>query len=268
MLSFREFSYLKKTWSLRYLAINLIRREFYVKYKQSILGWLWAIIKPVSLTLVLYFSFYTIGKQSAQNPFLSILSGLLVFDLFINIINNCSKSIISNRPLIEKQNIPRLIFPISIGLTSLVDYVIGLFLFIIIAAYTQFSLLVSIERLGIFIIIFFSTILMAMSIGFLLSAACVWARDVKFLVTYISQLLLLISPIGFSEVDVPNKYSAIMSINPLNQLINMSRSVMINTDLDATILADSARLLTLSIAMFLLSASIFTRLERSFADVL
>ena len=100
-----------------------------MRYRQSLLGITWAVIRPISLTMVLYFSFFSVGSSietDNQNPFIFILSGLLTFELFIAVINNCTRAVISNRQLVEKMNLPKLIFPLAIGLSSLIDYMVDL----------------------------------------------------------------------------------------------------------------------------------------------
>ena len=267
-----EFTfYLLKVLKLRLLLVTLIKREINVRYRQSILGILWAIVRPISLTAVLYFSFFSIGNDISSegyNPFLFILSGLLIFELFVLVINNCTKSIIANRQLVEKICLPKLIFPLATGLASILDFLIAFFLFVFLSVITNNYIPIDFLNVLVISLTILATLSIGFSIGLFLSAVCVWYRDIKFLVTYISQLFLFLSPIGYSFDKIPENFQWLLDYNPLNILIELCRSGMLARvdTIDTAVIG--CKVAALYSTFFLISAYAFMKLEKKFADVI
>ena len=263
--------YLRSIVRLRRLITTLIYREVSVRYRQSLLGITWAVIRPISLTMVLYFSFFSVGSSietANQNPFIFILSGLLTFELFIAVINNCTRAVISNRQLVEKINLPKLIFPLAIGLSSLIDYMIGFTIYIGFATITKSYIPFDLPNIGLIIITILTTLAISFSIGFLFSACCVWFRDVKFLVAYVSQLFLFISPVGYTITNIPDDLTWVININPLNNLLTLTRSSMLTEVQSLDIYHQAMQMLSIALVLFLVSSYVFMRMEKKFADVI
>ena len=252
-------------WKRRYLLAFLIVTEIKARYKQTAIGFAWAVIRPLTMVLVLTFLFGGVaGLPSGDVPYpLFVFSGLLLWQFFANVVTGCASSIIANRPLVDRIYCPRVILPISAIGVATFDLLIGAALYMVIML--VFGMVPPIQGLYAPLILLFVAIT-GLAVGLWLAAIAVWLRDIKFAVTYLLQLGLLLTPVGYASVAVPDGFSLMLLLNPMASAIDMFRWAMFGTDAPAL----SAILASLGISALLMIAGLrfFAALERSFADVI
>ena len=221
-------------WSRRYLATylsgNLIRR----RYKQTALGFAWAVIRPLVLVFTFTYLFNSVSKLDAPAniPYsLFVFCGVLGWDLFANIVTNCANSIITNRPIVDRIYCPRLILPISAVLVAAFDFLVVACLFsgmFIIFGYKPSHNILFAP----FIIVGIAACGFAVGLG--LGAIAVWFRDVRFAVSYLLQLMMLLTPVGYAATAVPEKFNFLMTMNPMAMMIEALRWSVFATELPSS----------------------------------
>jgi lipopolysaccharide transport system permease protein len=252
-------------WSYRELFYFLAWRDILVRYKQTAIGICWSLLKPFLLMLVFSFVFGKIAKLPSEGvPYpLLVFAGMLPWQFFAGALAECSESLIANSNLLSKVYFPRLIVPTSAVIVSFVDFLIaGLILFGLMAWY-NFMPSWRILFLPIFVILGFAS---SMGVGLWLSALNVEYRDFRYIVPFILQFGMYISPVGFSSSVVPEKWLLLYSLNPMVSVIDGFRW---------SIFGGSSQMylpgfaLSVAIVVILLFSGIwyFRRMERRFADI-
>jgi len=207
-------------WSYRELFFVLAWRDVSVRYKQTILGLLWAVLRPF-LTMVVFTVIF--GKlagfpSEAGAPYaLLVFAGLLPWSLFATSLADASNSLIGNSNLISKVYFPRLIIPAAAIVTSLVDFLVSLVILIGLMVWYQFLPGWQILLLPIFTAM---AALAAFGVGLYFSSMSAKYRDFRFTVPFALQLGLYISPVGFSSHIVPESWRLVFSLNPLVGVID------------------------------------------------
>ena len=261
-----ESQYWKDLWRYRELFYFLAWRDILVRYKQTMIGIAWALIRPFLTMIVFTIVFGQLAKlpsEGAPYPIL-VFSAMLPWQFFSNALSECSNSLISNANLISKVYFPRLIVPTSAVIVSFVDFMISGIILLALMAWYNFVPSWRILTLPIFILIAFTA---AMGGGLWLSALNVKYRDFRYIVPFIVQFGLYISPVGFSSSIVPEEWRILYSLNPMVGVIDGFRWA---------ILGGEAKLywpgftLSMGLVALLFASSIwyFRKMERSFADVI
>jgi len=254
-----------KIWDRRNLILLLASTEIKLRYKQSLLGGLWAVVRPVMLMLVFTYLFGTLAKlDSAGIPYPAfVFAALIAWDLFANIVQGCTTSVTSHKKLVEKLYCPRLLFPLSSVAVALFDFAIALCVLGVLACIWGMPLTLNILWLPLLVI---GIIIAGLSVGLWLAAITVWLRDMKFAVAYLLQVMLLLTPVGYGAAAVPQKFSFIVDLNPLSALIQGFRWSLLGAELPKT----DTIVLSITITTILLGAALwfFTRIEKTFADVI
>lgn len=261
-----ERQYWKDLWHYRELFLFLTWRDILVRYKQTAIGIAWALIRPCLTMIVFTIVFGNLAKlpsNGAPYPIL-VFAAMLPWQFFANALSECSNSLIANTNLISKIYFPRLIVPASAVLVSFVDFLVsGMILLVLMAAYNVvpgWHLL----TLPLFIAIALAT---ALGAGLWLAALNVRYRDFRYVVPFIVQLGLYISPVGFSSSLVPDRWRLLYSLNPMVGVIDGFRWAILGKD--AAIYVPGF-LLSIALAGVLLITGIryFRACERTFADVI
>ncbi len=261
-----ERQYWKDIWRYRELFYFLAWRDILVRYKQTIIGIAWALLRPFLTTLVFTLVFSKLAKlpsEGAPYPIL-VFAGMLPWQFFANALAECSNSLITNANLISKVYFPRLIVPISAVIVSFVDFLISGMILLGLMAWYDFVPSWRIITLPLFIAIAF---LASMGVGLWLSALNVQYRDFRYIVPFIIQFGLYISPVGFSSNIVPEQWRWLYSLNPMVGVIDGFRWAIIGGDIQIYWLGFS---LSLGLVVFLFTTGVwyFRRMERTFADVI
>ena len=261
-----EKQYWKDIWRYRELFYFLAWRDILVRYKQTIIGIAWALLRPFLTTVVFTLVFSILAKlpsEDAPYPIL-VFAGMLPWQFFANALAECSNSLINNANLISKVYFPRLIVPISAVIVSFVDFMISGMILLGLMAWYDFVPSWRIITLPFFIAIAFTA---SMSVGLWLSALNVQYRDFRYIVPFIIQFGLYISPVGFSSSIVPEQWRWLYSINPMVGVIDGFRWAIIGGDVQIYWLGFS---ISIGLVAFLFLSGIwyFRRMEKTFADVI
>lgn len=253
-------------WKYRELFAFLAWRDVLVRYKQTVIGIAWSIIRPFLTMIVFTVIFGKLAKFPSEGaPYaIMVYAAMLPWQLFANSLSESSGSLIGNANLISKVYFPRLIIPASAVMVSLVDFLISFAILFVLMIWYQFIPDWRMVTIPLFLSL---ALLVAFGCGLWISALNVKYRDFRYIIPFMVQFGLYISPVGFSSAIVPEKWKLIYSINPMVGVIDGFRWA---------ILGAGAKLywpgFTLSLV---LTATIvisgfwyFRKMERTFADII
>ena len=261
-----EKQYWQDIWKYRELFYFLAWRDILVRYKQTFIGIAWALIRPFLTMIVFTVVFGNIAKlPSGGVPYpILVFSAMLPWQFFSNSLSECSNSLITNSNLISKIYFPRLIVPTSAVVVSFVDFMISGIILLGLMAWYNFVPSWRILTLPLFIGIAFAA---SMGAGLWLASLNVQYRDFRFIVPFIVQFGLYISPVGFSSNIVPEQWRLLYSLNPMVGVIDGFRWAILGTSYNLYV---PGFVLSLILVLFLLVTGIwyFRKMERTFADVI
>lgn len=215
-----EKNYWKDLWRFRELFYILSWRDIKVRYKQTVIGGAWSIIRPLLTTFIFTFVFNKVAKLDAPQgiPYtLMVFTGMLPWQFFANALTEASNSLISNANLVSKIYFPRMIIPASSVITSLVDFAISLLILFGMMLYYKVMPDVKILLLPIFTLL---ALLAAFGVGLYITALNVKYRDFRYIIPFIVQIGLYITPIGFSSDIVPSEWRLVYSLNPMVGIVD------------------------------------------------
>jgi len=214
-----ERQYWRDLWRYRELLYFLAWRDILVRYKQTVIGVAWAVIRPVLTMLVLTFVFHKLaGMKSGEVPYpILVFCGMLPWQFFANAFTESGNSLVSNAGMISKVYFPRLVVPISSVITSFVDFLISGVLMVLMMVYYGYLPGPSVFMLPLFVLLAFAT---AFGAGLWVSALMVRYRDFRFILPFVVQFGLYISPVGFSSSVVPEHWRWLYSLNPMVGVID------------------------------------------------
>jgi lipopolysaccharide transport system permease protein len=260
-----EKNYWKDLWLYRELFYILSWRDIKVRYKQTVIGASWAVLRPLLTMIIFTFVFGRVANmaQGETAPYaIIVLAALLPWQFFSTALSEASNSLISNTNLVSKVYFPRLIIPASSVITSFVDFGISFILLIGLMIFYQYSPSWNIIWLPIFVVISF---LVSFGIGLYLTALNVKYRDFRYIVPFIVQFGLFISPVGFSSTKVPEKWRMLYSLNPMVGIIDGFRWCILGNK--APIYWPSLYIsLIVTIIFMIIGVWYFRKTEKSFSD--
>lgn len=262
-----ERQYWQDLWRYRELFYFLAWRDILVRYKQTEIGILWALIRPF-LTMVIFsvvFGRLAGLKSEGDAPYpIMVFAAMLPWQFFANSLSECSNSLISNANLISKVYFPRLIVPTSAVVVSFVDFMISGIILLGLMAWYNFIPSWRIILLPGFIAIAFGA---SMGAGLWLAALNVQYRDFRYIVPFLVQFGLYVSPVGFSSQLIPDRWRLLYSLNPMVGVIDGFRWAILGHGSQPY----WPGFLLSSTLVFVLVASgiwFFRKMERTFADVI
>jgi lipopolysaccharide transport system permease protein len=261
-----EGRYWQDIWHYRELFYFLSWRDILVRYKQTVIGVLWALLRPLLTMVVFTIVFGMLAKLPSEGvPYpILVFAGMLPWQFFANALSEASNSLIGNANLISKIYFPRLIIPASAVVTSFVDFLISGVILVGLMAWYQFIPGWRIFTLPLFVGIAFAA---AMGAGLWLTALNVKYRDFRYIVPFIVQFGLYISPVGFSSGIVPEKWRLLYSLNPMVGVIDGFRWAILGTE--SSIYMPGFVLSMIIVGLVLISGIwYFRKTEKSFADVI
>ncbi|KHG42939.1 MULTISPECIES: ABC transporter permease [Aphanizomenon] len=261
-----EKQYWQDLWRYRELFYFLAWRDILVRYKQTAIGIVWALIRPFLTMVVFTVVFGQLAKlpsEGAPYPIL-VFSAMLPWQFFSNSLSECSNSLISNANLLSKVYFPRLVVPTSAVVVSFVDFMISGIILLALMAWYNFVPTWRILTLPLFIGVAFAA---SMGAGLWLASLNVQYRDFRFIVPFIVQFGLYISPVGFSSTIVPEKWRFLYSLNPMVGVIDGFRWAILGGNSQLYL---PGFMLSMALVVLLLVSGIwyFRKMERTFADVI
>jgi len=255
---------LGELWAYRELLYFLIWRDIKVRYKQTILGFAWAILQPFMMMVVFSLFFGNLLKVPSEGiPYpLFNYAAVLPWTLFAQGITRSSESLVANINMVQKVYFPRLIMPLASILAPLVDFAIAFVILIGIMFYFGYPPTLSILWLPVFIILLLIT---SLGVGLWLSVINVKYRDVRYAVPFLTQLWLFASPVVYASSLLPQKFQAIYGLNPMAGVIEGFRWALLGTDPPGSLIAISV---TIVLVILITGVFYFRKSEKNFADVI
>jgi lipopolysaccharide transport system permease protein len=256
-------NYWRDLWLFRELFYILSWRDIKVRYKQTVIGAAWSIIRPLLTTVIFTVVFSRVAKLGSPGgaPYaLLVFSGMLPWQFFANALSDVSNSLVGNANLVSKVYFPRMIIPASTIVTSLVDFAISFALLVGMLIMYQYVPDVKILMLPFFILLALTTVFGA---GLYVTALNVKYRDFRYIIPFIVQIGLYVTPVGFSSAVIPGKWRLLYSLNPMVGVVDGFRWCIINEPLYWPGFALSCGI---SLGFLVLGVTYFRKTERSFAD--
>ncbi|MGB8363073.1 MAG: ABC transporter permease [Rhizomicrobium sp.] len=262
-----ERHYWRDIWHYRELFAILAWRDVSVRYKQTVIGVAWAIVRPFLTMVVFTIVFGRLAKLpsdgSAPYPIM-VFAGMLPWFLFSSILGDASNSLVANTNLVGKVYFPRIIIPSATAVVALVDFGVNLAMLAALMAWYHFMPSWRVVLLPVFVAL---AMLASLGPSLFITALNVKYRDFRYIIPFIVQFGLYVSPVGFSSAVVPEKWRLWYSLNPVVGAIDGFRWCLLgrNSPLDLTDFLSSL----VMIAFFLwLGIAYFRRTERTFADLI
>lgn len=257
--------YWSDVWRFRELLGFLAWRDIKVRYKQTVLGVAWALLQPLVTMGIFSFVFGVVAGMGRGDPTypLVVMAGVLPWQLFAGALSGASGSLVANAHLVSKVYFPRLIVPLSALGVALVDFAIVLGLYAAMAAWFGVAPGARVLLLPGFIA---CALLIAFGAGLWLTALTVKYRDFRYLVPFLLQVGLFLSPVGFRTDVLPN-WRDLLALNPMTGVIDGFRWCLLGTPGDFYWRGFAT---SMAVGLVLLVSGLwyFRRTERSFADVI
>jgi lipopolysaccharide transport system permease protein len=251
-------------WNYRELLYFLTKRDIKVRYKQTVLGGLWAVIQPAFTMLVFTLFFGRLAKMPSDGlPYpIFVYAGLLPWTYFANAVSASGNSLVGSSNLITKVYFPRIVVPASAALAGLLDFFIALFVLAALMIWYQF---LPGPAILLFPFLVALTFLCAVGVGLWLSALNVQYRDIRYAIPFLIQVWMFVSPIIYPVSLVHGNYQWLLAINPMGGVIHAYRAALLgHQPIDWGLLGLSTLII---LALFLGGLYYFRRMEKVFADV-
>ena len=261
----QEKQYFKDLWRYRELFYTLAWRDVLVRYKQTVIGALWAILRPLIAMVVFTVIFGRLANLPSDGvPYpILVYVAMLPWQFFSSSLTESSMSLIGNANMISKIYFPRLIMPASSVIVSFADFLIAFLILIPLMAWYHFVPSIRIVALPLYIMLAFMA---ALGVGLWLCALTVKYRDFRFVVPFVVQFGLYVSPVGFSSSVIPAQYRLVYSLNPMVSVIDGFRwAILGNTELYLPGLLISV--MTIALVSFS-GLWYFRKTERTIADII
>ena len=262
-----ERNYWRDLWRYRELFQVLAGRDVAVRYKQTVIGIVWAVMRPFLTMLIFTIIFSRIAKLPSDGdaPYaLMVLAGLLPWTFFSTALGDASLSLVTNSNLISKVYFPRLIIPTATIVVSFVDLLISFVILVAMMVWYRFAPTVNILALPLFVILAFLT---SLGPGLWITALNVKYRDFRYIIPFMLQFGLYVSPVGFSSTAVPEQWRLLYSLNPMVGVIDGFRWCILggNSQIYWPSLVSTA---VITVFFLWLGIRQFRKMEKTFADLI
>ncbi len=255
---------LSELWKFRELVVILALRDIKVRYKQTVLGIAWSVIQPLFLMIIFSLLFGRLANIPSDGvPYpVFVFSGLLMWNFFSSGVTSCSNSLVGSAPMISKVYFPRMVIPLASVGVSMIDFIISVAVLMVIMAIYSVApswqiVLVPFFALGAFISV--------LGIGLWLSAITVTYRDFRYIVPFMIQVWMYITPVIYPVSFIPSDVRWLLYLNPVVGWVSGARSAFLGTAIDWLAVGSS---LILSAVMVWVGVRYFMRAEQRFADVI
>jgi len=252
---------LGELWSYRELFGTLAVRDIRVRYKQTVLGAAWAILQPLAQMIVFtaFFAAHGFSTEGAP-PSIFYFAGLLPWQFFASSVSAAANSLVVNRGLVTKVYFPRLVLPIAAITSALIDFTISFAVLLIIMAFGRYAPSPNIIFLPLFLLVGLAA---ALAIGLWLAALNVEFRDVQYVIPFLIQFWLFVTPVIYPSSSVSGVRRLLLGLNPMSGVVEGFRWCILGRPHPGSTLLISAASIT---AMLVTGLLFFRRMERSFAD--
>ncbi len=260
---------LRDVWHYRDLLWMFVRRDFVAVYKQTILGPLWFLIQPLMTTVMFTVIFSGIAKlpTDGQPPMLFYLAGITPWNYFSTCLNKTSSTFVANAGIFGKVYFPRLVTPLSIVISNLIQFAIQFLLFLgCLAWFAWKGTAVNPDWKMVFILTPILLVIMALlglGTGIIISSLTTKYRDFTFLVAFGVQLAMYATPVIYPASMVPGKYAYLLNFNPMAPVIEAFRGLYLGGTIPWAGIGISA---AITVALLFLGIIMFKKVERSFMD--
>lgn len=254
---------LHELWHYRELLYFLVWRDFKARYKQSLLGIGWAVIRPLVSMVIFSLIFGKLANMPSDGVPYPIFSyaGLLPWTLFSGATTAAAVSVVAQSTLLTKIYFPRLYIPVgNVGVT-IVDFAMASLVYVGIMVYFQYLPGPLALLLPVLILL---TLMASLGVGLILASLSVTYRDFQSVTPFLMQTWMYLSPVVFPISIVPEGYRWLLALNPMTGIINSFRSALLGTPMDWSTLGISA---TVAVVSFFFGLYYYRRFERRFADV-
>ncbi len=266
----------KELWDYRDLIVLFVKRDFVSKYKQTVLGPLWAVIQPLLTTVVFSIVFGSLaglttsdvaGVDLEMPSFLFYMIGTITWSYFSTTVTHTSSTFITNRDIMGKVYFPRMVSPVSTSIANLISFFIQIALFIVIAGIYMATGNANI-RPSIYLLLFpvlvIQMMMLSTGVGIIISALTTKYRDLAMLVGFGLQLWQYLSPIPYGLALIPEKYLGLYMLNPVTPIVTTMRYAFFGVgyfNLMYYLIS-----VAFTVVVFFIGLILFNRIERTFAD--
>ena len=255
---------LRELWAYRELLLVLTMRDIKVRYKQTVLGAAWAILQPF-MTMVVFTIFFghLANMPSDGYPYpVFVYSALVPWTFFANAITSSSNSLVGSAHLVSKVYFPRLIIPLSAVGVGIVDFAVASSILLAMMLFYGVGWSLNLLMAPVLLL---AIVFTALGAGTCLSALTVSYRDFRYVVPFMVQLWMFVTPVVYPASLVPTQWRWLLYLNPMSGLIEGFRAVFLGKAFDFFGLAVSAGV---AMSLFLVGVAYFERVERRFADII
>lgn len=255
---------LRELYEYRELLWTLAYRDFKVKYAQTILGVLWAVIEPLFTAILLSFVFNKVAKANTYgvNPILFGLTGMIAWNYFSNVVNQGTTSLILAQNMVKKIYFPKILLPASKAVAALPDLFIALVFTLIYYFLYWGDFGLNLLYFPLFLII---TVFAAISLGIWFSALNIRYRDFRHIVPFIIRIGLFITPIAYTTMEVPEQYRWLFYLNPMTGVIEGMRWSLFGLEILWPYFIISIFMI---IFLFISGFYFFNKMEKNIADII
>lgn len=255
----------KEFWQYRELFYFLVWRNIKVRYKQTLLGAAWAIIQPFFTMIIFTLFFGKLAKMPSDGVPYPIFSyaALLPWTYFSQSLNQTGNSLVGSQNLITKVYFPRMIIPASYALSGLVDFSLASVILFGMMLYYQIPLTWGLLSLPLLVI---PLLLLVAGVGMIFSSLNVKYRDIKYVLPFVVQIWLFLTPVIYPTSIIPKRFQAVIALNPTVGLIETFRAVLLPTrNIDWQLFGIS---LLITLLVLVLGMIYFRKTEKEFADII
>ena len=254
----------REIWLYRELLGFLVWRDIKIRYKQTALGGLWAILQPL-IAMVIFGALFSrvTGMKGDGSPYpLFVFAGLVPWTFFANAVGLASNSLVGSEQMIRKIYFPRVLIPLGLILGLGLDMLISLGFMGMLMAYYRWPVSAGLALLP---FLLFGSFLAAGGLGLILSALNVRYRDVKYVVPFVTQMAFFLTPVLYPLSQAPAKLKIVLALNPMSGMVEGFRHALLGSAVSWTLVWTSAGT---SVLLFVAGLYFFRRMERTFADVI
>ncbi len=256
---------LREIYNYRELLWMLAYRDYRVRYAQTILGFGWAFLQPLLTLIIFILVFSKAAKIDTGNvPYpIFAMTGMWAWSYFSYVITQAGQSIIGAQALITKVYFPRMIIPVSKSIVGFIDFIVSFVMLLLLMIYYQFSPSLNVLALPLCVL---AVITLSISVGIFMSALTIRFRDVQYVIPFIVQIGLYLTPVAYPSSLIPSGYRTLYYLNPMAGIIDGFRWSLLGTPLPHTNYMICSAIITL---LFLISGIYyFRRVERIMADII